>query len=279
MSQADPADQAPRVLVLGAHPDDADFHAGGYLALCRQRGFDVLMISVTDGASGHHRLWGPELAARRRREAEAAGQVIGARYQVWDFPDGYLEPSLELRERIIRTIRSYRPDLVLTHRTNDYHPDHRAVGQAVQDASYMVTVPAVCPDVPALRRDPVVAYMCDLFTKPVPLEPDVVLDITGVLDTVVRMLACHESQVFEWLPYNQRIEDQVPQDAAERLDWLRQWYAQRPRQVAQRFREALLEQYGPAGDAVEYAEAFEVSEYASPLDACARRRLFPMLAE
>ncbi len=277
MSQAEPNHDVPRILVLGAHPDDADFHAGGYLALCRQRGFDVLMISVTDGASGHHRTWGPELAGRRRREAEAAGRVIGARYQVWDFPDGYLEPSLELRQRIIRTIRTYRPDLVLTHRPNDYHPDHRAVGQAVQDASYMVTVPAVCDDTPALRRDPVVAYMCDLFTKPVPLEPDVVLDISGVLDTVVQMLACHESQVFEWLPYNQRIEDQVPQDPEERLAWLRRWYSQRPRQVAERFRGALLEQYGTAGDQVEFAEAFEVSEYASPLDRCARRRLFPML--
>ncbi len=279
MSRAETARDVPRILVLGAHPDDADFHAGGYLALCRQRGFDVLMISVTDGAGGHHRIWGPELAGRRRREAEAAGRVIGARYQVWDFPDGHLEPSLELRQRIIRTIRTYRPDLVLTHRTNDYHPDHRAVGQAVQDASYMVTVPAVCDDTPALRRDPVVAYMCDLFTKPAPLEPDVVLDISPALDTVVQMLACHESQVFEWLPYNQRIEDQVPQQPEQRIAWLRQWYSQRPRQVAQRFREALLEQYGVAGDQVEFAEAFEVSEYASPLDECARRRLFPMLEE
>ena len=279
MSQAEPSQAPPRILVLGAHPDDADFHAGGYLALCRQRGFDVLMVSVTDGASGHHRTWGLELAKRRRREAEAAGRVIGARYQVWDFPDGYLEPTLRLRERIIRTIRTYRPDLVLTHRPNDYHPDHRAVGQAVQDASYMVTVPAVCEDTPALRRDPVVAYLCDLFTKPVPLEPDVVLDISGVLDTVVQMLACHESQVFEWLPYNQQIEDQVPQEPQQRLAWLRRWYQQRPRQVAERFRQALAEQYGPAGQQVEFAEAFEVSQYASPLDESARRRLFPMLGK
>ncbi len=268
---------APRVLVLGAHPDDAEFHAGGYLTLARQHGFEVMVVSVTDGSSGHHRTWGAELARRRAREAQAAAAIIGAKCQVWEFPDGRLEPSLELRERIIRTLRSFRPDLVLTHRPVDYHPDHRAVGQAVQDASYMVTVPAVCAEVPALRRDPVVAYMYDPFTRPVPLQPDVVVDITAVLDTVVRMLACHESQVFEWLPYNQRVEDQVPSDPEGRLEWLRRWYQSRPEEVARRYRSLLEKLYGPGGAEVRYAEAFEVSQYAAPLEESLRRRLFPMV--
>ena len=270
--------QPPRVLVLGAHPDDAEFHAGGYLALCRPRGFTVRVVSVTDGSSGHHRLWGPALARRRAQEAQAAGEVIGAEYEVWDFPDGRLEPTLALRERIIRTIRRFRPDLVLTHRTVDYHPDHRAVGQAVQDASYMVTVPAICADVPALRRDPVVACMYDHFTRPVPLEPHVVIDTGSVIDTVVRMLACHRSQVFEWLPYNQQVEDQVPADPQERLAWLRNWYQRRPAEVAQRFQQRLIQLYGPqrAGQ-IRFAEAFEISQYAAPLDQERRARLFPMV--
>ena len=81
-------------------------------------------------------------------------------------PDGALQATLELRQRVIREIRGFRPDLVLTHRTNDYHPDHRATGQVVQDASFLVRVPRIVPEVPVLQRDPVVAFMSDLFTKP-----------------------------------------------------------------------------------------------------------------
>jgi N-acetylglucosamine malate deacetylase 1 len=180
-----------------------------------------------------------------------------------------------VRERVIREIRLFHPDLLLTHRPNDYHPDHRAVGQVVQDASYMVTVPLVAPDVPALSQDPVVAYMPDLFTKPYPFVPDVAIDIAEQLDTIVDMLACHQSQVFEFLPFNLRVAEQVPQDETERRRWLRQWYGNIIRPRAARFRDALVRQYGqPRGQQVEWAEAFEISEYAAPLDAAMRRRLF-----
>src|SRR5690606_27113077 len=121
---------------------------------------------------------GQALAERRRAEAAAAGNVIGATYVTWDNHDGMLQPTLEVRWQVIREIRTYRPHLVLTHRPNDYHPDHRAVGNVVRDASYMVTVPAVVPDVPVVQKheEPVVAYMPDRFTKPYPLQPDAVID-------------------------------------------------------------------------------------------------------
>ncbi len=264
-----------RLLIVGAHPDDAEFHAGGLATIYCRQGHTVKMVSVTDGRSGHHRHQPAELARLRKVESTAAAAVIGATYDVWDFPDGALQPTLEVRELIIREIRSFNPDLVLTHRPNDYHPDHRAVGQAVQDASYMVTVPLVAPEVPALAKDPVVAYMPDLFTRPYPFVPDVAIDIGPQLDTVVEMLACHACQVFEFLPFNQRIADQVPSDQAGRRQWLRQWYGAIIRPRADRFRDALVRQYGPQrGGQVEWAEAFEISEYAAPLDAAARSRLF-----
>ncbi|RPI87611.1 MAG: PIG-L family deacetylase, partial [Planctomycetaceae bacterium] len=192
-----------RLLILGAHPDDAEYHAGGLAAIYRRAGHVVKLVSVTNGQSGHYAVSGPELTAIRRAEAARSAAVIGALAEVWDFPDGRLEPTLELRERIIREIRGFQPDLVLTHRTCDYHPDHRAVGLAVQDASYLVTVPPICSDVPVLRRDPVVACMNDLFTRPCALAPDVVIDVTCELATIVAMCACHESQFFDWLPFNQ----------------------------------------------------------------------------
>lgn len=265
-----------RLLILGAHPDDAEYSAGGLASLYRQSGHVVKMVSVTDGSAGHHTRTSQELAQIRRQEAKAAGAVIGAEYEVWEFPDGHLLPTPTVRHRVIRAIRSFRPDLLLTHRTNDYHPDHRAVGQAVQDASFLVRVPLVVPEVPALPRDPVVAFLPDLFTKPCPLAPDVVFDITDRLDTVAAMLACHASQVFEWLPYLAGALDQVPAHEAERVPWVRRWYVNEIRARADRFRQALVAAYGPErGARIESAEAFEISEYGSPLDAQSRQRLFP----
>src|SRR5262249_14151366 len=158
-------------------PDDAEYKAGGLAALYRRRGHEVRFVSVTDGSAGHHRTAGPALAGRRRAEAEEAGKALGIGYEVWEHPDGRLEPSLPLREQVIRLVRSFRPDLVLTHRPNDYHPDHRVTAQLVQDAAYLLTVPALCPDVPHLRRDPVIAYLSDEFTRPCPFEPTAVVDV------------------------------------------------------------------------------------------------------
>ena len=269
-----------RLLILGAHPDDAEYHAGGLAAVYRDGGHIVKMVSATNGESGHYRLSGAELAAIRRREAHASGAVIGAAYDVWDNPDGRLQPTLEFRERVIREIRTFQPDLVLTHRPNDYHPDHRAVGQAVQDASYLVTVPPICPDVPILRRDPVVGYLPDLFTKPTPLQGDVILDVTDRMETIVRMLAAHESQFFEWLPYNANCEAEVPADRAGRLAWLRAWYERKIEPFADRYRAELVAAFGPVrGPMIRFCEVFEISEYAAPLDSAARRRLFWFLPE
>lgn len=267
---------ADRLLIFGAHPDDAEIKAGGLAARYRALGREVKMISATRGDSGHHRLSREELTAVRREEATAAAGVIGAISEVWDFPDGALLPTLELRKRIICEIRSWQPDLVLTHRPNDYHPDHRALGQAVQDASYMVTVPLVAPQVPALRRDPVVAYLRDDFTKPCPFQPDVVIDVGPQVDTIVAMLACHASQVFEWLPYNRRMEADVPTDAAQRLVWLRKQYTSRQTGVADRYRDLLAATCGADHAAqVEFVEAFEISEYATQPTPEDLQRLFP----
>jgi LmbE family N-acetylglucosaminyl deacetylase len=270
------SDQLLRLLILGAHPDDAEYHAGGLASIYRERGHDVRMVSLTDGQAGHFECPPGELAQVRRAEAAAAGAVIGVPYVTWDIPDGELMPDLPTRRRVIREMRTFRPDLVLTHRPCDYHPDHRAAGQLVQDATYLVTVPNVLREVPALTRDPVVAYLPDLFSKPCPLEPDVVLDVTDRLDTIVAMLACQVSQVFQWLPYEEGILDQVPRDDAARREWLTRWYLDHIRPRADRFRADLIEAYGPErGAAIRACEVYEVSEYGAAADPPLRQRLFP----
>lgn len=264
-----------KLLVLGAHPDDAEFHAGGLISAYAQAGHQVRIVSVTNGGAGHHFRTSPELVEMRRREIQASAAIIGAEAEAWEFPDGALTPDLAVRRRVIREIRSFEPDLVLTHRPCDYHPDHRAVAQTVQDASYMVTVPLVESDVPFLKRDPVVAFMPDRFTKPAPLQPDVVLDTAPWADTVVQMAACHVSQVFEFLPFNRGRE--CPESPQARIEFLRSWLAELAAERAARFRQALITQYGETGNDVQSAEAYEISEYAAQLTEQRREELFGWL--
>ena len=264
-----------RLLIFGAHPDDADYHAGRLAAIYRRPGRVVTMVSVTNGEAGHHERFGERLVAERRTEAARAAAVIGADYRVWDFRDGRLEPTLDVRWDVVRTIRELRPDLVLSHRDNDYHPDHRATAHAVRDASYLITVPAIVPEAPIVDTVPVFGYLPDRFTRPTSLRADVVIDVDDVLETIVSMLACHESQFFEWLPANRGILDEVPAGTEARLEWLRPWIAGSRKEAAERHRGALVEAYGDRrGAAVQHAEVFEISEYGAPCDDDDRRRLF-----
>ncbi len=270
------SDHSFRLLIIGAHPDDADYHAGGTAALFRQNGHEVKMVSLTNGDAGHHLHPGQELAKRRKAEATAAGATIGAGYEVWDNPDGELLPTLENRRNVIRLIRTFSPDLVLTHRPNDYHPDHRYTSQLVQDAAYMVTVPAVVPEVPHLQKDPVIAYLPDTFQRPYPFSPSVAVDVGPVLDKIVDMLDCHVSQFYEWLPYNSGQQGEVPEDPRSRKEWLAGNLRNRLREQASLYREFLVRQYGEQkGQGIEYAEAFEGCEYGSPLDEAAQKCFFP----
>jgi LmbE family N-acetylglucosaminyl deacetylase len=269
-----------RILVIGAHPDDADIKAGGTAAKWCAGGHEVKLVSLTNGRAGHQTMHGPDLARRRLAEARASAATIGAAYEVGDVPDGQLDDRLEYRDTVIRLIRGFAPDLVLTHRSTDYHPDHRFTGLLVQDASYLLTVPAICPDVPHLPRTPVIAYFSDAFTRPCRFEPHVVVDIDHEFDALVGMLHCHQSQFYEWLPYNAGHLDQVPAGDAERRRWLAERIGRRIAPLADRYRDLVVRTYGPErGNPIRYVEAFEVSEYGAPLDEAARRRLFPFLPQ
>ncbi len=273
-----PTDEATRILVIGAHPDDCEYRAGGLAALATAAGQRVKFVSVTNGESGHQRLAGEELVNIRRAEADASGAVCGIDYEVLDHRDGALLPTLEVRLELIRLIRRFQPDLVLTHRPNDYHPDHRYTSQLVCDAAYVVTVPPVAPDVPALRDNPVFGYLADDFRRPYPFTPDIVIDIAPVLDTVVDMLHCHKSQFYDWLAYNHRYTEELPADDDARRLWLTDRVKQRIAPLADRFLDLIVSTYGPVhGPEIQYIEAFEICEYGAPLTEESRRHLFPYL--
>ena len=230
-------------------------------------------VAVTNGDAGHQTEGGGALAARRREEAREAGRRIGVEYVVLDNHDGQLLPTVDVREQVIRQIRQWNADLVLAPRPNDYHPDHRYTGVLIQDAAYMVVVPNIASDTPALRKNPVFMYFEDGFQKPAPFRPDVAVSIDDVVDKKVDMMDAHVSQMYEWLPWVANALDKVPAGAAERKRWLKETHTPQPTPAV---REALIKWYGKEkGSAVRNAEAFEICEYGTRPDEALLRKLLP----
>jgi LmbE family N-acetylglucosaminyl deacetylase len=271
------AQEKLRIIAFGAHPDDNELRLAGTAAKWAALGHQVKFVSVTNGDIGHWREAGGPLARRRAAEVQATAKILGITSQVLDIHDGELEPTLENRRTITRLIRDWKADIVLAHRPNDYHPDHRAVGQLVQDASYMVTVPFFCPDTPHLDRNPVFLSYQDNFTKPTPMQGDIVVAIDDVIEKKIAAVEALPSQFYEGGANGG--PELVPEDAAgkeRRANQVRESFRKRFASTAERFRAKLREFYGAQrGDAVQYAEAFEISEYGRRPNADEIRRLFP----
>lgn len=271
------ADGPLRIICFGAHPDDCEIQAGGTAALWAAKGHKVKFVSVTNGDIGHWRDAGGPLFLRRKAEVEAADKLLGVTSQVLDIHDGELEPTLENRRKIIRLIREWQADIVMSHRPNDYHPDHRYTGVLVQDAAYMVTVPFICPDVPPLKRNPVFLYFPDNFQKPNPFHPDLVVAIDSVMETKLDALGIMISQFAEGGANGG--PDLYPADLSarqERAGRVRQSFTDRQAALTRRFRDQLVDWYGAeAAQRIQYVEAFEICEYGRRPDPAELRRLFP----
>lgn len=275
-ARQNPSPRPLRIIVFGAHPDDCELEAAGTAARWAKLGDKVKFVSVTNGDIGHHEMAGAQLARRRTAEVKRCAEILGIESEVLDIHDGELLPTLENRRTITRKIREWRADVVISHRPNDYHPDHRYTGILVQDAAFMVIVPGFCPDVPALRKNPVFLYTEDGFKKPDPFEPDVVVPIDSTLEQKVGCVDALESQFYEWNPWLFGYLDQVPREKAARLEWTRNRTARRAAELADRFRPKPVELLGAEkGRAVRYAEAFEVCEYGTQPGRDELRRIFP----
>lgn len=278
-----------KILMIGAHQDDNEFGRGGLASKLIKMGHEVQFLSMCNGCGGHHIMSPEETVKKRAAESAAVAKLLGIKYDVWDVDDCNLVADLPTRKRLIRYIREFNPDLVITHRPNDYMADHRAAGQLVQDASYLLTVPHECPDVPAMRFMPVIMYNEDHFSNP-EFRPDVVVDVSSEIDVKLQIANLNVCQVYEWLPYTHG--EEVPEGEAERFEWLKgmditeettdeeimaakRGYAVRYAKTAARFRKELIEKYGQErGSKVRYAEAYEVCEYGNPLTEEMKEKLF-----
>ncbi|MBQ8136568.1 MAG: PIG-L family deacetylase [Clostridia bacterium] len=242
-------------LMIGAHPDDMDFQCGGLAILLKRRGHIARFLSMTNGNSGHQSMSKEDLRIQRAQERILAGKEYGVVYDTLDEEDGYLTANLDTRDKLLRYIRSVDPDVIITHRTNDYHPDHRATGQLVNDCSYLIRVPLVCQDTPAMKKTPVILSCEDQFSFPVPFRADIGVNCDDVIEQKIRGALKHESQLYEWLPYDGNWTEVLQAETREEktalvTERLKAFFSAPVEHCPQAFRPG-----------VRYGEAFQIDEY------------------
>ena len=265
-----------RIIAFGAHPDDNELKAAGVAAMWAAQGHRVKFVAMTNGDVGHFGMAGGPLALRRRAEVEACHRQLGIETEVLDIHDGELEPTLENRKTVARLIREWQADIVLTHRPYDYHADHRYSGVLVNDAAVLVVAPFFTPDAPPVRRNPVILYYSDAFRKPYPFDPTIVVGIDAAADKKWSCISAMPSQFGDRDSWQARTRANVPQGDAEREAFLLESVKARSADVAQLYRDRLVQLYGAQRAAsIRYAEAFELSEYGSQASIEELKRLFP----
>ena len=266
-----------RVIVFGAHPDDAEYRGAGVAMKWAKLGHHVKFVSATNGDVGHWQMAGGPLALRRKKEVLAVAQHLGVTTEVLDIHDGEIMPTLENRRTITRLIREWNADVVITNRPNDYHPDHRYTSILVQDSAYMVAVPFFTAGVPPLKKNPVFLYASDRFQRPNPFRADVAVGIDDVLEPTLDALLLMESQIHEGGADGHA--GLYPEDEAgrqRRRDEVRRNLARRYAAQADNYRDALVKFYGPErGRAVSHAQAFEICEYGRQPTQAELKQIFP----
>jgi len=192
-------------MVIVAHPDDAEFTLAGTVAAWTKAGCEVTYVLCTDGNAGSHEpgMTREKLAEIRRAEQRAACDMLGVTHVVFlGHDDGLLQPTLDLRHDLVRVIRQYRPEVVLTADPTRFfsgdryinHPDHRAAGQAALDAvAPAAQMPLLWPE----TGEPHKVHRVYVYGNG---EPNVWVDISETIDQKIEALKKHASQMGEWDP-------------------------------------------------------------------------------
>ena len=265
-----------RIIAFGGHPDDAELKAGGVAALWAAQGHHVKFVSMTNGDIGHFEQAGAPLALRRKKEVAECANIFGIETEVMDIHDGELVPSLENRRKVADLIRDWQADIVLSHRPNDYHPDHRYTGVLVQDASVIVVAPFFSVNTTPTDGNPVFMFYSDPFQKPNPFDPIIMVDIDEVAEQKWDCIKAMPSQFADAHSWQARYGRNVPSDPEARKMHILEGMKARNRAVADQYRDLLIKLYGEErGSKVTYAEAFELCQYGSQLSQEELKKLFP----
>lgn len=198
-----------RAMLIFAHPDDIEFGTAGTAAKWAKYGSEVTYVVLTDGNIGSREegMTAEKLAEIRRREQSEAAEVAGvARCLFMGEPDGRLQPTLELRKKLVRLIRQYKPNVVICGDPQFFysdgyinHPDHRNAGQVAMEAVFPSgDSPLLFPELVEEGYEPhKVNYVYISFGR---REANMYIDITETVDIKIAALRKHVSQLGDWDP-------------------------------------------------------------------------------
>jgi LmbE family N-acetylglucosaminyl deacetylase len=234
-----------RVLAFMAHPDDVEFTCGGTLArLKKEAGCEIAIATMTSGDCGSVELGPDKIGAIRHEEAKAAASVLQGEYYCAGSRDLFILYDEQTMRNVTEIVRRARPDVVLTAPPVDYMLDHEVTSTLVRAACFGAPIPNVFTyaDKPAepLGHVPHLYYVDpvefkDIYGKPV--EPGFIVDITDVMETKEKMLACHASQR-EWLRAHHGMD--------EYIEAMRRFGAERGRKIGSKYGEGFRQHLGHA---------------------------------
>lgn len=185
--------QRMTIMLIGAHPDD-EISAGGTLLKHSQAGDRAVVVTMTRGGMGHRTMPTAELQEIRAREAEAAAEALGAELRLLHYRDGEVPMRREVALELARHIREVRPDVLITHSNETFHPDHRATHRNAVDAAFYASLPLLDLGGEAFAVPNLLLFADDPYRR-----HDVYVDISGVMDAKIDAAARHASQYTEWL--------------------------------------------------------------------------------
>ncbi len=210
-----------KILIILAHPDDPEFFLGGSISRWVRAGHEVRYALLTKGDKGakDEALSAEAVARIRIAEQEAAAQILGVTsVDFMDYEDGYLMPDLAMRKKIVRCIREYQPEILVTcDPTNLFpspqyinHPDHRYTGQVVLDAVFPAAGnPFFFPE---LLKEGFKYHTPEEVWMSLTNEPDVKLDVTAHWSEKIEALKCHASQIGDPDAFEKRMRERVHKD-------------------------------------------------------------------
>lgn len=187
------------ILVINAHPDDAEAFSAGALVLLKKAGYRISIATMTAGGMGGIHSTEAETIAAREIEAKNAAESIGADYTCLGGRDGFLYDTEELRLKTVALIRRIRPGVIITHLPTDYHSDHRATANIVEISAMMSSLPNMPLDEDPLEITPLLYHSAPLgLSDPLggeTLKPHFFIDISSVIEEKMKMLSHHHTQI------------------------------------------------------------------------------------
>jgi len=192
------------ILAIGCHPDDLEIACGGTLAKYAQQGHKVFMCNLANGNMGHKIIQPNELRDIRRKEAQKAAAIIGAESLTLDIGDFLVNNWNEDDEdKLIDIIRYTKPDVIITHNTQDYMRDHIQASEFAFNASFVATAPHRKTKLSVFDTIVPIIYMDTLAG--VDFMPTEYVDISKTIDIKLEAIACHESQI-KWMRDHDKID-------------------------------------------------------------------------